>query len=386
MTRIYNHLKVIVLVAVLTALPVHILFDHFSTNGGFLGLIYFGQEFKASALPEIKEIAPAITSRWGYDGQFYAQMALRPALTDPALARALDNPAYRARRIGLPGLAFCLGIGKAAWVLQIYALLNFCFWLVLLVALLRFVGFHRARDLLLAASLLWSTGTLASVARSLTDFPATVVGFLAVVSSRNWIIAAMLLGVSGMIKETSILSFAAIPWGKNPHVPDVKRLLISALIVFSPIALWLMYVHYSLGSGLAAGNNNFTFPFCGIAQKFCSALQGLVTGIAGASPAKQASLCFEVLCPASLVVQAAYLVAKPRLRSEAWRFGIGFVILLSVLGGGVWVEQFAYCRVLLPLTFSFNLLIHEHEFGHRLVTWFLLGNLGMCWLAPCLFL
>ena len=88
---------------------------------------------------------------------------------------------------------------------------------------------------------------------------------------------------------------------------------------------------------------------------------------------------FEVLCPLSLVVQALYLIARPRMNAPAWRFGIAFVLMLIFLSDAVWVKQFAYCRVLLPLTFSFNLLIHEYETGARYATLFALGNQGLCY-------
>jgi len=380
MKRTPNNLIVIVLVAILLVLPARIFFEHFSPNSGYLGLIYFGEKFKDSALPEVKAIAPVASSPLGYDGQFYAQLALRPALVDPALARALDNPVYRARRIGLPFLAFCLGLGNPAWILHIYALLNFCFWLTLLVALLRFVGCQRYRDLLLAFSLLWSTGTLTSVARALTDFPATVLGVLAVLTNSHWIMAAMLLGATGLIKETSVLSFAAAPWGQRSQGLHFKRLVITTAILLLPIASWVIYVHVRLDSG-SVGEENFAFPFFGITHKLYGSLYGLATEGASASLSRQATYLFEVLCPASLVVQAIYLTAKPRFGSPAWRFGIGFVMLLALLGEGTWVEQYAYCRILLPLTFSFNLLIHEHESGRRFAAWYLLGNGGMCWLA-----
>jgi len=193
--------------------------------------------------------------------------------------------------------------------------------------------------------------------------------------------ATILLGTSGLVKETSILSFAAVPWRKKPQGGDVKQLVISTLIIVLPITLWLIYVHVRLPFGLASGAENFAFPIIGIAHKLYSGIHGLITEWAGASLPRQADLLFEILCPLSLVTQAIYLAARPRLSSEAWRFGIGFVMLLSILGPSIWVEQYAYCRVLLPLTFSFNLLIHKHESGTRFATLYLMGNGGMCWLA-----
>ena len=48
----------------------------------------------------------------GYDGLYYAQIAQDPTLRDPALPPAMDNFAYRARRILPPALAWLLGAGQ----------------------------------------------------------------------------------------------------------------------------------------------------------------------------------------------------------------------------------------------------------------------------------
>ena len=92
-----HRLTAIVMLAALLALPAQILRDHFSRDYGFVSLIDFGQRFRERALPEVREFTPPSRSGWGYDGQFYAQLALRPSLDDPALERALDNATYRAR-------------------------------------------------------------------------------------------------------------------------------------------------------------------------------------------------------------------------------------------------------------------------------------------------
>ena len=46
----------------------------------------------------------------------------------------------------------------------------------------------------------------------------------------------------------------------------------------------------------------------------------------------------------------------------------------------MWVSQYGFCRVLLPLTASFNLLVHLHEQGRGHARWFLAGNVGMIWI------
>jgi len=373
---IYKKWIAAVLVLILLVPSVSLLREQCARTGGVVGLIHFGERFQESALPEIKELAPPPVSPYGYDAQFYAPMALHPGLLDIE-GNLVVTDTYRARRIGLPALAFCLGAGQPAWILHVYALLNAGFWLILLAALIRLTGFCRFRDLLLACALLWSTGTLGSLARALTDLPATVLGTLAILFFQSKpIISAVLLGASGLVKETSILSFAAIPWDGKFHIKSLKKLILPGLVLCLPLALWLAFVQFRIGDGLAAGSGNFRFPFFGIAQKMYDSLQELIAQ----GPARHGRRLFEFLCPVSLFIQMIYLAVKPRLSSAIWRFGFGFAVLLAVLGTSVWAEQYAYARVLLPLTFSFNLLIHQHESGRRFGLWYLLGNGGMCWL------
>jgi hypothetical protein len=202
-----------------------------------------------------------------------------------------------------------------------------------------------------------------------------------VFSQSSWIVSTILLAASGLVKETAVLSLPAVVQYKGTRHYDVKRFVMSTLLIMLPIGLWVVYVYIRIPFGSGISHKNLTFPLCGIARKFSGSLYGLVTGWVGASISQRTALLFEVLCPLSLVIQALYLAAKPQIGSAAWRFGVGFVVLFAILGPSVWQEQYAYCRVLLPLTFSFNLVIHEYESSGKLATWYLLGNGGMCWLV-----
>ena len=257
-------------------------------------------------------------------------------------------------------LAYCLGLGKPAWILQVYSLLNVVFWLLLLAALGRYIGFQRPRDVLLAIAMLWSTGTLTSIERSLTDLPAAVLGVLAVCFSRQWITSAFFLGGAALFKETSALSFVAARWYEKGKRLDIKRVLVSLLIMVLPIALWVVYIQVTHDRlVIMSGINHFAFPFSELVHKLWKATHDFA-GVFLQGPIHQQAYCvFEVLAPLSLVIQAAYLIAKPRFDDEAWRLGIGFALLLCLLGSSTWVEQNGYCRILLPLTFSFNLLLHK---------------------------
>lgn len=374
-TSIFKKLITAGLLLILLIPPVNLLIKTSLHTGGVIGLIHFGKRFQESALPEIRKLSPRPVSPYGYDAQFYAPMALHPGLRDSAGNPVADT--YRAQRIGLPALAFCLGAGRPVWILHVYALLNAGFWVMLLAVILRYTEFRRPRDLLLACALLWSTGTLVSLNRALTDFPAVALGTLAVLCFRSRpLVFAALLSASGLIRETSVLCFAAIPWDGSFRIRNLKKLIVPGLILCLPLLLWTAYVHVRIADAMAARYENFDFPFFGIGKKITGSLRELMAH----GPARNGRRLFELLCPLSLLIQMLYLVVKPRWRSEFWRFGIGFVVPLALLGGDVWTEQNGYPRILLPLTFSFNLLIHRYESGWRLALWYLLGNGGMCWL------
>lgn len=73
----------------------------------------------------------------GYDAQYYAQIAMRPWLTNRALNEAMDSMPYRARRILFSWTAYGLGGGDPARALHIYAVQNIVCWFLLAGLLLR---------------------------------------------------------------------------------------------------------------------------------------------------------------------------------------------------------------------------------------------------------
>ena len=369
-----------IVLIILVSLPIIILVRNFSPQSGFAKLILFGQKFEHTQLKEIRDLAPPTESKWGYDGQFYAQLAINPSLTRKDLETALDNPIYRARRIGMPILAFCLGFGKPSWILQVYALLNFAFWLTLLAALYHFVGIRNNRDFLLAISVLWSTGTLTSLARALTDLPAAVLSVLAVFSNSKYVGSAF-LGMAALFRETSVLSFLSIMWLDQKQKTAWRQLLACGLIMTLPIMLWTLYVNSQMSPGKAFGISNFSFPFLAALQKLYNSVREVLLRFPNCTIHSRVYLVFELISPLSLITQSAYFFIKPRIESRMWRLGIGFAILLFCLGGSIWVEQLAYCRSVLLLTICFNFLIHEYERGTAYYSWYISGNIGMFYMC-----
>jgi hypothetical protein len=355
-------------------MPILLYWTWCTPQHGCLALIHFGENFQHRALPEVREIAPPTLSPWGYDGQFYAQVALDLTLRNPDFEQALDNPPYRARRIGLPALAALLGMGNSLWALQIFSVLNLLFWLILAVLLLRRYPPDQSRHWLVYIATLWGAGSLWSMERALTDLPAATLGLLAVsIGTRRgrWVMAG-----SALFKETSLLSFAAVSGWKPAGPPQAwMRSLLTMALMTLPLLLWSLWVYWRFG-GIATGQARmFSWPGLALWSKLADAW-GQLSG-----PARlglpHASICvLELLAPLSLLVQSLYLLARPDLRSPIWLYGIGFALLLWVIGSPVWAEQQAYTRALLPLTLSFNLLLLERR-QTEFAWWFVPGNIGL---------
>jgi len=368
--------------AALAIMPILILVTGFDSKNGFLRLVHFGQNFQDTRIQEIQKINLPNLTPWGYDGQFYAQIAVDPSLRHEGLKKATYGElAYRARRIGLPFLAFCLGMGQPFPILQAYALLNFLFWILLLITLNRYQKLNTSRGILLAISIMWSTGTLTSLARSVPDLPAVAFSTWALVS-QSQTGANLFIGVAALFKETAILSFPRVAWPERKGSNHgIRKYIISALIVFGPVMIWSIYIYYHLSTETMLGSGNFQFPFFGLFNKVLGSVKQLLDGFSHRIWMNLPFLFFELICPLSLLIQSVYMVIRFNTSSNAWKTGIGFVGLFCFLGAGVWGDQYAYSRVLLPLTVSFNFLIHEQETASSFRSWYLLGNAGMSWMC-----
>lgn len=330
---------------------------------GWSRLIRFGTEFAPHALPRLKAVDHYVfkssASRLGYDGQFYAQLALDPSLSDPAFNRALDNPSYRARRIGLPALAYCLGGGNPAWILQAYALVNLGFWFVLAIALLALLHPWTPLKVVAMAAALSTGGVLASMRDCLTDLPAAamIMAGLAVGAS-SWG-GFGLLAAATLTRETSLL--AAFAWldGRRPLARRNGALLALAIL---PFGAWFLYVKFRFG-GLhwSSGGRNFALPLQSVVGSFAERWSAFrPESTAGASVIRDLysdEPLHELLTIGSLVAQGIYLLLRRDLASPVWRTGAVYLALGCVLGPAVWEGGGAAARVLLPMTLCFYLLL-----------------------------
>jgi hypothetical protein len=166
----------------------------------------------AATLPELRE-APLFPHEYGYDGEYYAQLAARPAVNDPALAATLDNVGYRARRMLLSWIAWAVGGGDPVAAVRAYAWLNLAVWAGLAALLWRILaGVKGWRGTVAWAGVLFSAGALHSVRLALTDLLGLwlVTGAVFLVERNRRGPAALLLGLGGLARETALLGAATL--------------------------------------------------------------------------------------------------------------------------------------------------------------------------------
>lgn len=300
----------------------------------------------------------------GYDGLYYAQIAHDPTLRAPELPRAMDNFAYRARRILPPALAWLLGAGQPAWIIHTYPLLNVLTWFALAVLLWRLLAVADTRGLLAWAGVLFSAGALASVRLALTDLIALTILAAALLAAERARprSATALLAAAALARETSLLAFAGLAARPLFSLRTVFR----ACVVALPLAAWLVYLRWRVGPA-DAGWANFTLPGSGLVEKWAAATAALFT-------VPDHTLAFTTwLATLGLTTQAVFFATRWRPDDRWWRLGVAYSVLLLFLGTAVW-EDFpgAALRVLLPLTLAFNLLVHRTRAP---LAWLLLGNL-----------
>jgi len=351
--------------------------------GGPMRWLGAGEVHLARALPEFAALRPPPVSATGYDGQFYAQLALDPALRRAdELKRALDSPEYRARRIGLPALAWAAGLGRPRTVVTAYALSNLLFAAVLAGLLAARTRLERPRDLLLAAALLWTTGTLTSMDRALSDLPASVLMLAAVWMAGRPAGLAGTLAAAALMRETSVLGLAAAaPASFRPR--DLLRSAGVAAAVLLPLGLWLAWCRMRLGGAGASPTDAFGLPLVAWAERIAGAAGDLVRDAPAAAWNQRGRLLFELLAPLSLAVQVVFFAVRREPGDAVWRFGAVWAVLFLFLGPQVWGEQYASTRVLLPLTFAFNVRLHAAAGARGELAWFMAGNAGLAWMAIC---
>jgi hypothetical protein len=323
-------------------------------NTGFTELIDFGDEFYDRSLPAVRAVPHFVSPRSsGYDGQFYAQLAIEPLLRNRQIDVALDTAPYRARRILFSWTAYIFGRGQPAEILKVYALQNIVAWLIVALLLLRWFPPTRVRHVLPWFGCLCGVGMTMSVRGSLLEGPSMVLITLAVIAveaRRTWL-AAGLLGLAGLGRETNMMAASSLVTG----VPRTRRDLLSlagkAVVVALPFFLWALYLRWLYPTFRVSNPASFGLPLSGYLTKWYAIIDELRTD--GWHTCARFTLTFII----GLTAQVGYLVWRREWASPWWRIGIVYIVLLPFLSYPVWVGcPGAAPRVLLPVSFAFNVL------------------------------
>ena len=306
-----------------------------------------------------------------YDGGQYVQLALTPLLRDPAIDRAVDNPAYRARRILFCWTAYLAGLGRPAWIVQAYALQNVVCWLLLAWIIAWWVPPASPRGFAAWFAVMFSHGLLSSVRLSLLDGPSMLLLALAVAAAergRTWRSAAV-LGIAGLARETNVLGAAALPLPRG--IRGGLVFLAALVVVALPLLVWQDYVWAIYrGTSASAGVDHITPPLFAYARKWRVSLAAL------RDAGWYSTAASTVLVLVALSAQALYLAATRTWRAPWWRLAAAFAVLMLIVDYAVWEGQpGAMTRVVLPLTVGFNVLVYRD--GVRFWPWYLTGNLHL---------
>ena len=309
----------------------------------------------------------------GYDGQFYARLALVPLLRDPAIDSTLDSPGYRARRILFSWTAYILGLGRPAWVLEAYALQNVLVWLIFAWLLLRWLPIGSRRSFALWAGCLLTHGMLSSVGNALLDAPSALLLAFAVVAAeanRPWLTTAV-LGLSGLARETNLLGTTMLARFVEPSRRSILRVIGWGLLTLVPALLWMDYMRSIYRHGAFATAGVVTTPVAGLLWKI-----GRIAADLKAS-GMTATVVFSACAVIAFITQVGVI---GRLALTTWRdrspwlmLSVAFGLLCLVSHSVVWAgTPGAITRVALPMAIGFNILARQSSWPVLV-----LGNLGV---------
>jgi len=336
---------------------------------GFTSVIRFGERFSGNRLAEVNALpVHTYADSFGYDGQFYAQMALHPGVDDDAIRGAMDNPGYRFRRILPSWLAAVAGLNDPWITLNAYALLNLVFWLLTALLLLHWLPPVSIGNFARWTACLYGVGTISSLQLALLDLPAAFFVLLAVFlvekGRDKWgaisLAAAILTRESSVISLTMRLQFKTL----RSWLSELPGLAAFSLIAILPFALWTVYLFLHVSPFSSGSASNFALPLSGYAGELREAFEYLMRG-----------RLFNTYAVTGLTVQIATLVLLRDFRSTLWRTAISYVVLALFLGQAVWeADPGAAYRVLLLVPIAFNILLKDGRWFWPL---FATGNLGV---------
>jgi hypothetical protein len=272
--------------------------------------------------------------------------------------------------------AHLFGLGRPTWIINVYALQNAGFWLLLGWALFVWVPPVSLRNWAAWCGCLLGYGSLMSVRLALTDLPSTALIALGLALAENGrpLLASGMAGLSILARETSVVAAVGIDWVREWKKRGKAGTLLTLLFVVAPLLLWIVYMSSVIGPrAWSSDNSPFVVPLTGMAEYIRRAYRDLQFD----GWRSRAIPGLLVLC--STGFQAVYLVWRCEWNDPWWRVGAVYVLLFAVLPfpvfeGPVYEGPGAFVRVLLPMTLAFNILTVRSRWFWPL---FIAGNLSV---------
>ena len=328
---------------------------HFHRRTGLTSLIRFGEHHHQNLAPELAGVPVYLVPHHdGFDGQYYAHMALHPPWLYHDLSDHYDFPAYRIRRIFLPALAWGLGLGKPLWIVHIYSFFNVLAWLALAwlltawLPLRDWTNFGRWTGCLLAA------GVLESLRGSLTDLPSLL---MLLAGMRCWETRRPRLGAavytaSVLTRETMAFSILSLLWPNPPGTRSLVRSAVLGGLIVLPTASWTLYVTHYFPTSSVGVEGNFNWPFRAVVGTAVDALDHLLHGTED-----NGRFTFRLITMGSFAVQVWVVLTGWRRGPQWLRIALPFLLLFPFLGLPVWEGPWGLWRAILPVTVAFCFLL-----------------------------
>jgi hypothetical protein len=343
-------------------------------KNGFLVRILFSRNFEERQLPEVRAMRPPMRPT-GFDGQFYAQLAIDPLLRHPGMMAAMDNPKYRARRIFVPALSWLLGLGRPVWAVHAYSVVNLLAWFVLAALAVRWCAPYPAAVIALLP-LLAGVGVMFSIERALLDLPTAcwIAGTLLAARAGSLPVAALCLASGCLTRETAVVALpvlAVVPISQGKAA--LPRRILWGTVAVLPFALWGLYVERQFaGAEQGLGGSSVGPPLVAMFRQ--------IGECAGRLSMEWNLTCLQSLGYAfALSVQALWFLRRPeRWRDPAWLVGLCYALFFACMGHQSWMNGgMAVCRTLLPLTVAFHFTLMRERLSPAWWAWLVAANLSL---------
>jgi hypothetical protein len=343
---------------------------HFNYRGNWTGPFVTGEYFAVPPALAFEHVWQDPKS-YGWDGQFYHFIAHDP-LPGDSMARYVEAPRLRYRRILIPAAAFLLAFGQPAaidWSYRIVILFFFALGTYWTARLVQESGRNPAWGLLF----FFLPAAMASIDRMAVDvgLSALTAGF--VLYSRvdgDRVKLFLVLIFAGLVRDTGLLLTAAYClWLLTGSEPVFKRIRRAALFATAAIPTLAWYLYVNLHTGPYQGGPALSIPLSGLLDRFIHPV-----------PSTQPPAIVVLLHISDLIavtgVLLAFVLALRHLAGRLRRPS-GYAILLFVglavffWRPGDWMEALDYGRILSPMMFLLALEVLDGG------SWILLAPVGM---------